>query len=102
MPQYLYFIRKRRKIEKEDLMEKLKLHISRPLNPKTLTDLFRNYFRAFNIETKVCDCSDFFKYGYCKHYLAYKEIKAKQEPLLKPQKKKGRKPKNTGAWNKNK
>lgn len=67
---FIFFIRKNRDPEnKEVYIEKM---LNRPRFPRNTTELFTSFqiFRSFNIETEECDCSCYWKLGYCKHLLA--------------------------------
>ncbi len=91
-PQLLYFFRKGIEIKKTQLL--LQKVLTRKLLPKNINELFEGWgiFRTFNVLQNTCDCSDFCKYNYCKHFLAMKILNEElNEPEINSQKKRGRK-----------
>ena len=70
-PEKVFFLRKNRNIQNVDIYLE-NLH-NPPYPPENITDLFSNFqiFRNLDILQETCDCSCFFKLGYCKHVIAY-------------------------------
>jgi len=100
-PDFIYCLRKR---IPETQIEKIKNdYIQKNPLPQNMDELYEGWgcLRIININRQTCDCSNFFKYGYCKHIIALKVMsKELDDPIIKPLKKPGRKPKMTKALQK--
>ena len=100
-PNALHYPRKG--IPKEELEEALKSLIKRGAIPNFFKELHEGlyYFRIINPIQNQCDCSEFYKYNYCKHSLAIQILDgALVDPDIKEKKKRGRKSNITKALQK--
>jgi len=69
----IYFLRKR--LSEENIKIYLQNLENRTNIPKTIQELVGvQAFRSFDIDTETCDCSCFWKLGYCKHSIAFQII----------------------------
>jgi len=68
--------------------------------PKDMNEHYetKQYFRTINLTEKTCDCSNFYKYAYCKHIISFKIFDGElADPEVKARRKPGRKAKATTA-----
>lgn len=75
----ILFLRKTRDPENLDIyIDKL---YERPDMPEDINELFNSFqiFRTYDVISKTCDCSCFFKLGYCKHSREENQTKSKKK-----------------------
>ena len=99
-----YFARKgMMKLEKGILLVALEKHMNCIEVPKSIAQHHESkmYFRTVNFDTKTCDCTNFYKYSYCKHILMLKIMKGElADPFIMEKGKPGRKSKFSKALKK--
>jgi len=100
-PDLLYYPRKGVSIE--NLKVALASLIQRNTIPANLEELYQGwcYFRIIDPIRSICDCGQFYKYGYCKHTIAVQIFEGiLADPEIKEKKKRGRKANITKALQK--
>jgi len=69
------FVKEKHKAITKSLIEK---HINASINSKSVSEYSKKrVFYIFNDENQECECETFWKFGYCKHYIAVQILNKK-------------------------